>query len=72
MSNTTTTNFWNGELYSSFWTRKTLQMLGDAKKKFGFKIIAGGAGSWQLTSKPDKAEQLGIDTVFDGYFESGP
>jgi hypothetical protein len=73
MSNTTTTNFWSGELYSSYWTRETLKMLAEAKKKFGFKTVAGGAGSWQWTSQPDKTQQLGVDVVFDGYFESkGP
>ena len=73
MSNTTTTNFWKGELYSSFWTRKTLEMLAEARQRFGFKIIAGGAGAWQWDCEPGQAERLGVDTIFEGYFESlGP
>ena len=73
MSNTTTTNFWKGELYSSFWTRSTLEMLADAKQRLGFKIVAGGAGAWQWVCEPEQTTRLGIDTIFEGYFESsGP
>lgn len=73
MSNTTTTNFWKGELYTSFWTRKTLEMLAEAKQRFGFKIVAGGAGAWQWGCEPGQADRLGVDTIFEGYFESsGP
>jgi radical SAM superfamily enzyme YgiQ (UPF0313 family) len=73
MSNTTTTNFWKGELYTSFLTKRLLRDLAVAKQKFNFKIAVGGAGAWQWRQHPQQAAEMGIDVVFDGYFESsGP
>jgi hypothetical protein len=73
MSNTTTANFWSGELYTKYWTRKTLEQLTTFKHKYGFKIIVGGAGAWQWIAHPDKRPDVNIDLVFQGYFESsGP
>ncbi len=73
MSNTTTTNFWSGELYTSYWTRHTLEQLSAEKAKYGFKIIVGGAGAWQWAAHSDKRPKAEIDIVFNGYFESdGP
>ncbi len=73
MSNTTTSNFWNGELYTSKWTREALLLIKAAKKRHSFKVVFGGAGAWQCLAYPDEAAGLGIDTVYDGYFEeSGP
>lgn len=73
MSNTTTTNFWSGELYTSYWTRQMLTGIAEAKQKYGFKIVAGGAGAWQLNADRKRSAELGIDVIFDGYFEDlGP
>jgi radical SAM superfamily enzyme YgiQ (UPF0313 family) len=73
MSNTTTASFWSGELYTKYWTRKTLEQLTALKRRYGFKIIVGGAGAWQWPSYRDKTPDVDIDVVFQGYFEScGP
>lgn len=73
MSNTTTKSFWKGELYTSFWTRKMLQQIAEAKRKYGFKVVAGGAGAWQWDRYEDSTAADCIDVIFEGYFESqGP
>ncbi|MBN1509485.1 MAG: radical SAM protein [Sedimentisphaerales bacterium] len=73
MSNTTTASFWSGELYTKYWTRRTLEQLAAFKRKYGFKIVVGGAGAWQWLSHPERRPDVDIDVVFQGYFESsGP
>ena len=73
MSNTTTANFWSGELYTKYWTRQALQQLTAFKRKYGFKIVVGGGGAWQWLAHRDKMPDVDIDVVFQGYFESsGP
>ena len=73
MSNTTTKNFWKGRLYTRFWTRKILERILEAKRKYNFNVIAGGAGAWQWRHYRDDIAAECIDIIFDGYFEnSGP
>lgn len=73
MSNTTTASFWKGQLYTSYWTKQMLQVILQAKKKYNFKVVAGGAGAWQLTRYSEKIARECIDVIFEGYFEgSGP
>ena len=73
MSNTTTINFWDGELYTSFWTRQMLEQIAQAKHKYNFKVVGGGAGAWQWHRYRDKTADETIDVIYEGYFESsGP
>jgi len=73
MSNTTTDNFWDGELYTKYWTRTMLKVILEAKKKHHFKVVAGGAGAWQLVRYDDEIAKKCVDVIFEGYFEElGP
>lgn len=69
MSNTTTTNFWGGELYTKYFSRQTLSMLLKAKEKYHFKVIGAGAGAWQWRQYPDSTAEACLDCVYEGYFE---
>ena len=73
MSNTTTAQFCDGEPYVRVWTDRMMAALREAKRKYGFKVIAGGAGAWQYAQDPDAVDRHAIDLVYEGYFEGeGP
>jgi len=73
MSNTTTTNFWSGELYTRRWTRQLLEQIGRAKNKYKFAVVGGGAGAWQWKRYDDPTAAAVLDVIYEGYFEGdGP
>lgn len=73
MSNTTTTQFWSGELYTRFFSRRQLEDLRRAKERYNFKVIGGGAGAWQWLRYKDSAAENCLDCIYEGYFEEvGP
>ncbi len=73
MSNTTTTKFWSGTLYTQYFTRQLLEQLLEAKRKYDFKVVGGGAGAWQWTLYEDETAKACLDCIYEGYFEDqGP
>ena len=73
MSNSTTTQFLPGTLYTRRWTEQMMTALARAKRRWGFALLVGGGGAWQWRCHPARARRWGVDVVFEGFFESvGP
>lgn len=73
MSNTTTSCFWKGTLYTALWTDEMMARIRSAKDRWGFSVVAGGGGAWQYVADRQQAERHGIDVIYEGYFETlGP
>jgi len=73
MSNTTTSSFWKGRLYTKHWLEGMMADIRAAKRRYGFRVVAGGAGAWQWAMEPEQIERQGIDVLYEGFFESdGP
>src|SRR5262249_42427815 len=70
MSNSTMSDMAGGTLYTHTWYKRLLLGLKEKKETCSFKIVAGGAGAWQLAQNEAARQSLGIDTVVEGYAET--
>jgi radical SAM superfamily enzyme YgiQ (UPF0313 family) len=70
MSNSTMSDMAGGTLYTHTWYKRLLQQLKEKKRTQSFKVVAGGAGAWQLAQNEQARESLGIDLVVEGYAET--
>lgn len=70
MSNSTMSDMAGGVLYTHTWYKQLLLQLKEKKQAHGYKIVAGGAGAWQLAQNETARRSLGIDTVVEGYAET--
>jgi radical SAM superfamily enzyme YgiQ (UPF0313 family) len=70
MSNSTMSDMAGGTLYTHTWYKRLLLQLKEKKETCSFKIVAGGAGAWQLAQNEAARRNLGIDTVVEGYAEA--
>jgi radical SAM superfamily enzyme YgiQ (UPF0313 family) len=69
MSNTTMTDMAGGRLYTELWFGAMLRQVKELKQRFGFRVVAGGAGAWQFAQREEQRATLGVDTVVSGYAE---
>jgi hypothetical protein len=73
MSNTTTSNFWPGRLYTAQWMDELCAELSGLRRRHDFRVLGGGAGAWQWSQDAAAASAHGLDCVLEGYFEDkGP
>src|SRR5262245_5112338 len=70
MSNSTMSDMAGGTLYTHTWYKRLLLQLKEKKQTHGFKVVAGGAGAWQLAQNDQARRDLDIDTVVEGYAET--
>lgn len=70
MANSTMSDMAGGVLYTHAWYRRMLLQLKEKRTGYPFKVVAGGAGSWQLVQNESARRELGIDTVIEGYAET--
>ncbi len=70
MSNSTMSDMAGGVLYTHTWYKSMLLQLKELKRKSPFRVVAGGAGAWQLEQNEPARQSLGVDTVIVGYAEN--
>lgn len=70
MSNSTMSDMAGGTLYTHTWYKRLLLQLKAKKQTHKFKVVAGGAGAWQLAQNEQARRDLDIDTVVEGYAET--
>jgi len=70
MSNSTMSDMAGGTLYTHTWYKRMLRELKEKKGAHSFRVVAGGAGAWQLAQDEEARRELGIDTVVEGYAET--
>lgn len=69
MSNSTMGDMAGGTLYTHTWYKRMLRKLKRMKQRYPFKVVAGGAGAWQLVQNGAARRALGVDVVVNGYAE---
>lgn len=71
MSNTTMLALCGGRLYTEKWYADLCARLRTLKDRWpALRVLAGGAGAWQLAGDIESARELGIDVVLVGYAEA--
>jgi len=65
---TTWSTIFRGTPYNRIYFLALMKRLRALRKKFGFRVVAGGPGDWQL-ARPETMDELGIDYVVMGEAE---
>jgi radical SAM superfamily enzyme YgiQ (UPF0313 family) len=69
MANSTMIHMTGGRLYTRAWYARLLHRIKRYKARIPFKVVAGGAGTWQLIQDERARRDLGIDACIHGYAE---
>lgn len=65
---TTWSTIFQGTPYNRIHFLRLMERIRDLKQKYGFKVVLGGPGDWQV-ARPETMDQLGIDYVVMGEAE---
>ena len=70
MSSTTMRQLSGGELYTRRWFGQLCRTAARLRGRFGFGVLAGGPGAWQLAADPAAMAERGINCAYVGYGEA--
>ncbi|NOY82393.1 MAG: B12-binding domain-containing radical SAM protein [Kiritimatiellaeota bacterium] len=69
MNSTTMTAILPGRIHTAVSFQRIMRTLQRLRTRYAFRVVVGGPGAWQLAAFPDRARQLGVDHVVQGYCE---